>query len=252
MDRWMNEIAPNRLSAYPYTNAVDISALGKVLQELLQDVTSHVSLFHGKRIPVNKESALRLIDRTMQNDPKKRPTAAECLEDPWMATIDTSDSRLAPKRGRSPTLSTWSPTSSTGEPLRKVVRSAFSDYIATNESSTTRSMNAICLHERYVQAPRRATGPSDVDTEIHSLAEEGQNQRVHPHASQLNIQLEEHGRLSFTPKSYNDVLMGPPAATRDENPKYFERYCWSSRSFIFNAGCSAQATRSPSSRRLRQ
>lgn len=36
--------------------------------------------------------------------------------------------------------------------------------------------------------------------------------------SQLNIQLEEHVRLSFTPKSYNDVLMGPLAATRDENP----------------------------------
>ena len=125
IDRWTNNIAPNRLSTYPYTNAVDIWALGKVLQELLQDVASHVSLLRGKRIPVKKEPALRFIDRMMQNDPKKRPTAAECLEDPWMATVDTSDSRLAQKRGRSPTLSTWSPTSSTGEPLRKVMRSAF-------------------------------------------------------------------------------------------------------------------------------
>ena len=220
MDQSMNTIAPNRLLTYSYTNAVDIWALGKILQELLQDVPSHVSLLRGKRVPVNKDPALGLIDRMMQNDPGRRPTAAECLKDPWMATIDTSDSRLAQKRDRSPTPSTSSPTSSTEQPLRKLMRSAFTDCITTNESSTTRSLNAMSSHEGWchngiAQAPRDA--PSDIDTKRHSLVEEGQIQHVHPQAAHLNIQLEEDGRLSLAAKSHNDVLMGPLAATRDGN-----------------------------------
>ena len=217
MDGWMNAIAPHRLSTYSYTNAVDIWALGKVLQELLQDVASHASLAPGKRLPVNKEPALRLIDRMMENDPRRRPTAAECLKDPWMATIDTSDSRLAKKRARSSTPSTSSLTSSTGQPLRKLMRSAFADCIATNESSTTRIMNASCSHEShchndFAQAPRSAPFPSDIDRKSHSLIGEGQIQHLHPQATQLTIQLEEDGLLSLTANSHNDVLMGPLAA----------------------------------------
>ena len=217
MDRWMNAITPHGRSTYSYTNAVDIWALGKVLQELLQDVASHASLVLGKRLPVNKDPALRLIDRMMENDPRRRPTAAECLKDPWMATIDTSGSRLAQKRVRSSTPSTPSPTSSTEQPLRKVMRCAFANCNATNESSTTRIMNAICSHESQchngsAQARRGAPFPPDIDTKSHSLVGEGQIQHLHPQATQLTIQLEEDGLLSLTPNSHNDVLMGPLAA----------------------------------------
>ena len=63
-DKWMKTFAPNRFPTY--TNAVDIWALGKIVQEFLQDVSSHVSLLRGKRVLVNKEPALRLIDRMFE------------------------------------------------------------------------------------------------------------------------------------------------------------------------------------------
>ena len=216
-DKWMKTFAPNQLPTY--TNAVDIWALGKIVQELLQDVSPYVSLLRGKRVPVNKEPALRLIDRMMQNNPRRRPTAAECLNDPWMATIDTGDVWLAQKRRRSPAQSTSSRTSSTEQPLRKVMRNALADSIATNESSTIMMMNAIWSHESTyqngsAQAPRGAPTPSDVDTKSRSLVEEGQTQHDHPQATQLTIQLED-GRLSLTANSHNNTPMGPLAVTRD-------------------------------------
>ena len=45
---------------------------------------------------------------------------------------------------------------------------------------------------------------------------EGSVQHDHPQATQLTIQLED-GRLSLTANSHNNALMGPLAATRDEN-----------------------------------
>jgi len=219
-DKGITTVAPNQLPTY--TNAVDIWALGKILRDLFQDVPSHVSLLGGKRVPVNKEPALRLINRMMQNDPRRRPTAAECLKDPWMATIDTSDSRLAQKRARSPALSTSSHISSTEQPLRKVMRRVCTDSIATDEGSIIRIMNAIWSHESSyqigsAQAPRGVPTPSDVDMKDRSLVEEGQMQHDHPQATQLTIQLKEDGRLSLTANSHNNALMGPLAATQDEN-----------------------------------
>jgi len=219
-DKGITIVAPNQLPTY--TNAVDIWALGKILLELFQDVPSHVSLLGGKRVPVNKEPALHLINRMMQNDPRRRPTAAECLKDPWMATIDTSDSRLAHKRGRSPAPSTSSHISSTEQPLRKVMRRACTDFIATDESSTNRIMNAVWSHQSSyqigsAQAPRGAPAPSDIDMKDRSLVEEGQMQHDHPQATQLTIQLEEDSRLSLTANGHNSALMGPLAATQDEN-----------------------------------
>ena len=199
---------PERITTY--TNAVDIWAMGKILLELLQDVPSrHVR--RGKSFPVNKDPALRLVNRMMEKDPRWRPTAAECLKDPWIVTTNTADSQLAQKRGRSPAPSTSSPISSTEQPLRKVMRRAIP------ESSTTMVMNAIWPHESSyhsgsLQAPRGAP-PANVDTKSHYLAEEGQNQNDHPQATQLNIQFRDD-QLSFTANVYDDA-MGPRAATGD-------------------------------------
>ena len=215
-DRWIKTAEPDWLPTY--TNAVDIWALGKILDEFLEDVPSHVSLLRGKRVLVNKEPALRLIDRMMQHDASRRPTAAECLTAPWMATTDTSDSRLARKRGRSPTPSTSGPTSNSEQPLRKVMRSALAHFSANNESSTIMIMNAIWSFEGSYQdgsarAPRGAPPFPDVDME---RVEEGQIQPGHSQATQLTIQLED-GRLSLTANSHNNVLISPLAAARDEH-----------------------------------
>ena len=211
-DKRMKTFRPKRLPTY--TNAVDVWAMGKILQELLQDVPSHLPSPRGKRFPVNKDPALRLINRMVENDPRRRPTAAECLTDPWMVTIDTAGSQLAQKRRRSPAPSMSSPTSSTEQPLRKLMRRAFA------ESSTTMVMNAIWSHKSSyhngsAQAPRGAP-PSNVDTKSRSLVEEGQIQHDHPQATQPNIQFED-GRLSLTANSHDNALMGPLAATREKS-----------------------------------
>ena len=83
-----------------YDKSVDIWTLGKILQDLIADIPS--STTRGKSVPVSKEPALRLIHRMMQEEPKKRPTAAECLEDPWVRTVNAG-SLPAQKRDRSPT-----------------------------------------------------------------------------------------------------------------------------------------------------
>ena len=103
MRKRMKTSRPEQITTY--TNAVDVWAMGKILLELLQDVPSH-HVRRGKSFPINKDPALRLVDRMMENNPKRRPTAAECLKDPWMVTIDTAGSQLAQKRGRSPAPST--------------------------------------------------------------------------------------------------------------------------------------------------
>ncbi|KAL9018173.1 MAG: hypothetical protein Q9185_004495 [Variospora sp. 1 TL-2023] len=201
-----------------YTNAVDIWSLGKILQELVQDVPLQISPLRGKTIPVNKEAALRLIRRMMQDDPKRRPTAAECVKDPWMATNTHSDSLLGQKRDRSPTPSTSNPTSSAGQPLRKIIRRALQDSIFTEEGSTSRIMNAIWLDEisehqnSCSRGPRGAPTP-DVEMKDRSLVEEGQMSHDDPQAS---IQLGEHGRLSLTAQGRYDAPMLDVLDAQDE------------------------------------
>ncbi|MCJ1245702.1 hypothetical protein MMC30_002906 [Trapelia coarctata] len=195
-----------------YTNAVDVWALGKILQEFVRDVPSQISL-NRKKGP-----ALRLIDRMMQDNPRRRPTAAECLKDPWMATIDNSNSPLAQKRGRSPGSS---PTSSAEQPLRKVMRRAFADSMSTDEGSTIRIMNAIWSHESShqngsAQVQRGAPAPSDVEMKDRSSVEEGQMQHEHHQPPQLTIQPGEDGRLLLTSHSHKDALMLDSLVSRNK------------------------------------
>ncbi|KAH8800867.1 kinase-like domain-containing protein, partial [Xylogone sp. PMI_703] len=85
-DKGMETNSQNQLLVY--THAVDIWTLGKIFQELLQYVPS---VRRGRRAPVIKEPALRLIRLMMQDNPGTRPTAAECLKHPWVAIVDSSD-----------------------------------------------------------------------------------------------------------------------------------------------------------------
>ncbi|MCJ1242374.1 hypothetical protein MMC14_010382 [Varicellaria rhodocarpa] len=111
---------------FRYNNSIDIWALGKILQDLLSDVPS-IQLLRGKTIPVPKQPAIRLISRMMHEVPEKRPTASECLVDPWMI----SDNSLTSKRDRSPT-----PASSSAQPCKRVLQNVVSASISASEGST--------------------------------------------------------------------------------------------------------------------
>ena len=120
-DKGMKTIPQSRVLSYD--KSVDIWALGKILHDLLGDILSDNT--SKKNASASKAPALRLIRRMMQEDPKNRPTAAQCLEDPWMRT-DNSSNLPAQKRNRSP-------TPSTEQPLKRVVRRALGDLLNTDE-----------------------------------------------------------------------------------------------------------------------
>jgi serine/threonine protein kinase len=127
-DEGMEIVAQSRQVSYH--SSVDIWALGKILEELVKGIPEHIRLLRGNTALVNMEPADRLIRRMMQEDPKKRPTAAECLTDPWMLQNDSSVSLTAQKRDRSPS------KSSSERPFKKVIQMTFCNSITTDKAST--------------------------------------------------------------------------------------------------------------------
>ena len=218
-DKGMKTIGLNRLLMY--TNAIDIWALGKILQDLVRASPSRRS-FRGKSDPVIKEPALRLINRMMQEDPKRRPTAAECLKDPWMATSISSDSLLAQKRDRSPTPSTSNSTSSAGQPPGKVIRKAFEESLTNKEGSTDWIMNFIWPDKRSEhqnassQALLGASTSSGKEKKDRTSVKDIQMPNNHTTA-QLTIQPDENGRLSLTARSHNVALALDSIVDQDES-----------------------------------
>ena len=97
-----------------YHNSVDIWALGKILNELLEDVPAQNQI-RGKSMPINKEPAMQMIRNMMQEAPGKRPSASQCLQYPWMV----NDKPSATKRDRSLT-----PSSSFAMPHKRLAQSA--------------------------------------------------------------------------------------------------------------------------------
>lgn len=78
---------------FPYTKAVDIWAMGKVLRNLVCDLTR--LQYTDKKQPANASS---LIPKMMSRDPTKRPTAAECLQFPWLQQQEDCKDRGPQKR----------------------------------------------------------------------------------------------------------------------------------------------------------
>lgn len=93
---------------FPYTNAVDIWAMGKVLFELLDRRKK------SKRYPRNKQGgikgyvnqnyppAINLIAQMMSTEAGLRPSAMQCLESPWLRPEESFSKNVAQKREASP------------------------------------------------------------------------------------------------------------------------------------------------------
>ena len=158
-DKGMKTVPGNRL--FRYNRSIDIWALGKVLQELLDVIPAYIP---GRSFPQNKQPALRLIRQMMQEDPKRRPTAADCLRDSWIAIHGPGDGPMAQKRERSPT----QPTSSTGQRVQKMIRKASADSVPSRQGPTSILMKGKwanpTLNSQSLAAP-----PIPGDTEVEDV-----------------------------------------------------------------------------------
>ena len=179
--RGLKTVSPRRLLSYD--KSVDIWTLGKILQDLIRDVPS--SSVRGKTVPVSKGPALRLIHRMMEEEPKKRPTAAGCLEDPWVRTIN-SGSLPAQKQNRSPI-----PTAD--QPFKRVVQRTLRDSFTTDECASV--MNAILTDE------------SEYQNHLGGLSAPSNTEMEDRQATQLTIQLGEKDWMSVASHCHYDTQM---------------------------------------------
>lgn len=90
---------------FPYTNAVDIWAMGKVLLNLILCCKTN------SRYPRNKQGgypnpdylpAIHLIAQMTSKEAEHRPTAAQCLESPWLQPEESFSKKRGQKRKASP------------------------------------------------------------------------------------------------------------------------------------------------------
>ncbi|KAL9027803.1 MAG: hypothetical protein Q9196_003724 [Gyalolechia fulgens] len=160
-DKGMKTVPKSRLLCYD--KSVDIWALGKILHELIDDIPSRLSVMGHKTVSMSNEPALRLIRQMMHEDPVRRPTAAECLRHPWMATNNNPAHSSVQKRDRSP---------STEPPLRNVMHRKLcrTGLLVANTSD---------------QGLRDVSAASNLQTQDRSSAGEG-----------LNIRLSDGGAMS--------------------------------------------------------
>lgn len=94
------KIGTNDKLLNPYTTAVDIWGMGKILRELVRDRDEHLGgEGHRSRAAA---PALRLTRQMMSFNPDQRPTAAQCLEYPWLRPEESFSKPVAPKRKASP------------------------------------------------------------------------------------------------------------------------------------------------------
>lgn len=87
----------------PYTNAVDIWAMGKVLLTLL-DGHRKSSRYGGRKRPLNQDEVLAdiLVSQMMLTDAEHRPTAKECLNSRWLRQEESFSQTVGQKRKASP------------------------------------------------------------------------------------------------------------------------------------------------------
>lgn len=90
------EVGEDGKLAYPYTMAVDIWAMGKILLELVANCDMNVG-GKGRRSQAIAP-ALRLITQMMESNPDKRPTAALCLQSEWLEQEEPMSKLVARKR----------------------------------------------------------------------------------------------------------------------------------------------------------
>lgn len=86
--------------AYPYTTAVDIWAMGKILRNLVRG--SRYKHVGGKGRKSQATAAFCLITQMMESKPEKRPTAMQCLQSPWLWQEGHFSKPVARKRKASP------------------------------------------------------------------------------------------------------------------------------------------------------
>lgn len=88
----------------PYTNAVDIWAMGKILKILVSKSRPNLT---KPPIKQDKGPAMKLYGEMMSLDPTRRPTAAQCLQSSWLRLEESFSNPVAKKRKASSVLTSY-------------------------------------------------------------------------------------------------------------------------------------------------
>lgn len=130
---------------------VDIWALGRIIGMLV--------LSHGKL--GRPQQALDLIAWMKARKWHDRPTAWECLQQPWMTSIHMPDNLLSQKRARSPSAEATDVGSLSGQPRQKEFREA-SDKSVVQERprKAVRRMSPESVEEAIPRSDRTANAAS--------------------------------------------------------------------------------------------
>lgn len=80
----------------PYTKAVDIWAMGQILRNLLSTYPSKKQ--DGSRGGKDQDPFIELIEEMMSPIAESRPTAAQCLDSPWLRPEETFSKPIDKKR----------------------------------------------------------------------------------------------------------------------------------------------------------
>ncbi|KFY75915.1 hypothetical protein V499_04191 [Pseudogymnoascus sp. VKM F-103] len=96
--------SPPPKNLHGYTPAIDIWAMGMILHKLLGGEFQQINdIWYAEEREFSraKRPAARLAVKMLAIDPEQRPTATECLRDPWLAIAGNKPEQAPEKRVRS-------------------------------------------------------------------------------------------------------------------------------------------------------
>jgi serine/threonine protein kinase len=167
--------SPPPQNLHGYTLAIDIWAMGMILHKLLGGEFQQINdrwYAEERDFSRAKRPAASLAAKMLAIDPEQRPTAAECLQDPWLAIADDIPAQSLEKRVRS-----FSPITQNEVQPRKKPQSFITDTQAGYSGAETSSAPQTLFNSADDVTPlgtvRQVEGLIQAYQEAHGRSESG-------------------------------------------------------------------------------